>query len=183
MRVVNRIISVTYSKLYKRINSIKFSVGALNYIIRMDYDSNELVVSTMTRYTCINESRISIPIFVSACRSSYKDLQYDFDREFASYIDVESFLKVLYPNIDDILKGTHQARSDTAIKFEYPNLDASKLNEFVFNSWVAISFPSVPEIIEENNLIIKEYTEELRRTVNKINNAIKINKILEDLNS
>ena len=182
MRAVNNIISITYSELYKRINSIKFSVGALNYVVRMNYDANNIVVSTMMRYTYINECRLQITDFVSACRSSYEDLQYDFDREFASYIDIESFLKVVYPNIDDILKGTHQTRSDTAITFEYPNLNASKLNEFVFNSWVVKAFPSIPEIIEKNNFEIKKCTEELKHAINAIDRANKQNEILVNLN-
>lgn len=163
MKTVDRIISITYDKSYQKITEIKFSIGPLSYTMKMNYNINAVMVATYARYTLLNESILPIKDFLSVCKSAY---------------DVDSFLHLVYPDIEEILKSTHYTENGSIVLFEDPNFDASKLNEFVSNPLVTKCFPSVSELITKNNNNIEINTEKIKRAVDEINDATKKNEVL-----
>ena len=181
MKTVNKIISVNYDRSRQKISAIKFSIGPLSYHMRMDHDNNTIIVTTYAHYTFLSEYTLQIKDFVAACRSSYKSLQYDFDKRFSYYIDVDSFLHVIYPNIENILKSTHYTENDSIVLFADPKLDASKLNEFVSNSYLSKCFPSTLELIVKNNNIINTRTNEIKQAMDEINNVTRMNEVLTSI--
>lgn len=172
MKTVDRIISITYDKSYQKITIIKFSIGPLSYTMKMNYNCNCIHVTTNARYTFLNVSDIPIKDFISVCKPA---------------CDVDSFLHVIYPDIDIFLICTRYLENDSIALFEDPNFvedpefDMSKLNEFVSNPLVSKCFPSVSELIAKNNTTIEINTEKIKQAVEKINYATKKNTILMNI--
>ena len=131
MLSVTNIQTIIYSKCYHSISHLSCLVDSINLSIRTEMNGYiEKINIRIGSNTNIVESRtISLNDFKNKCIEAYPQHQVAINR--MTYFDIESLLKLLYSDIDDILASHIFKDSEFLTIYKNVPLDCSKLNALV----------------------------------------------------
>ena len=160
MLLVTNIPAIIYSKLYDRINYIRCSVGSVNLTIRTEmYGYIEKInICIGSHATAIENYDISLTDFRYKCMEAYPQHQVAIDMP--TRFDIESLLRILYRDIDDILANCAIRDMDFLTIYKDVPLDCSKLNALVFQFLTA---DKIMQVIDEINRRNQEREAKIRK--------------------
>lgn len=164
MKSVNSIKSIKYSKIYNTIQSITISIGHLDYVFKTDYGvglkrPNKIGIITYFSKRIINTEEISYDQLYDATINSYPYIEGSISEE-TKYscswtFDVNALVRLLFPNIDQVLSKATAKQFDLMTIYEDLALDPSILDSLVNSSLIIDYLPSIDTIIYDINQQIK----------------------------
>ena len=165
MKSVNTIKSINYSKIYNAIHSITISIGHLDYVFKTEYGvglkrPNKISIATYFGKCKIDTNEISYSQLYDATINSYPCIEGRIPEETNKFthswtFDVNALVRLLFPNIDQVLHDATAKQFDLMTIYEDLALDPSILNSLVNSGLITHYLPSIDMVIHDINQQIK----------------------------